>query len=772
MRASDDPQDAAAISAPWPALPQSTGSHIGSGLPPEPDWSAGSSSPDDSGLTPPKHLGRWMGWRLRLLVCAALLGCLGIFLLPQLLSGLEHIDGRWALDVQSRVRLVSSGDPKLRMLEGQVLTEIRGDGLAIPVDSLLLEKSARWLTGAGDRQHYLEARQILKTILAADRVSLIFGNGTEVDIEPHSSRITELGSTFWLFSGMALLLYLLAMVVSLAAPSVSTFLYATIALCQTGNLICIAIESTVSLGSLGRFDNWDAHLRMTFDLVASAAAVHAVTLRPHKLPASAWLAAAAWAFVAALCYSIISGYIQSAWWWTQAGCAALGSLVVILLSWSYRLEPNPMAIVLRRLLMVAAAVWLLLTIAVAVTDDAPGMQRGIASVGSMIWYVFLASLLALVPFLGQSRLILREFSLLAAISTVATSLDLLFVALFSLSQFASLTLSLFLSVGVYVGVRQWLLSHVRGRNMITTERMFEQLYRTARAVEARPHQSAALLAQLLREVFEPLEVSLNGAPSGSSRVEGDGSTLRVNVPALSAEAGRDAGSIVIRYAQRGRRLFTLEDARLTDRIVDQLRRAVAFDRAVEHGRSEERARLAQDLHDDIGARLLTLMYKSSSQEMEDYIRHTLQDLKTLTRGLAAPSHRLSHASAEWKADLTQRLSAARISLDLRMQTDDDILLSVVQWSALTRILRELVSNVISHAQATHVDIELRFSTDHLELTVIDNGVGQNPKAWAHGLGLGGVRKRARQLGGDVEWTQHEGHGIRCRVTIRQAWQRP
>ena len=71
---------------------------------------------------------------------------------------------------------------------------------------------------------------------------------------------------------------------------------------------------------------------------------------------------------------------------------------------------------------------------------------------------------------------------------------------------------------------------------------------------------------------------------------------------------------------------------------------MAFDQAVEHGRSEERVRIAQDLHDDIGARLLTLMYKAQTPEMEDYVRHTLQDLKTLTRGLAAPNHRLSHAA--------------------------------------------------------------------------------------------------------------------------------
>jgi signal transduction histidine kinase len=224
---------------------------------------------------------------------------------------------------------------------------------------------------------------------------------------------------------------------------------------------------------------------------------------------------------------------------------------------------------------------------------------------------------------------------------------------------------------------------------------------------------------------------------------------------------------MLRFAHRGRRLFTSEDARLADRIVEQLCRAVAFDKAVEQGRSEERARIAQDLHDDIGARLLTLMYKAHSPEMEEYVRHTLQDLKTLTRGLAASNHRLSHAAAEWKADLTQRLTAAHIELGWNCSFDEDIQLSVVQWSALTRVLRELVSNIISHAQARRVDIDFSLENDRLDLSVFDDGIGRNPRAWSHGLGLGGVRKRVKQLGGEVEWRELSPHGIGCRVIIRE-----
>jgi signal transduction histidine kinase len=151
--------------------------------------------------------------------------------------------------------------------------------------------------------------------------------------------------------------------------------------------------------------------------------------------------------------------------------------------------------------------------------------------------------------------------------------------------------------------------------------------------------------------------------------------------------------------------------------------------------------------------------------MEDYLRHTLQDLKTLTRGLAAPSHRLSHAAAEWKTDITQRLTAAHCDLAWSFSFDRDMMLSVVQWSALTRVLRELVSNAIAHAQASQVDIDFTLQDERLVLTISDNGVGRNPHAWSHGLGLGGVRKRVKQLGGEVEWAENAPIGIVCRVRI-------
>ena len=187
--------------------------------------------------------------------------------------------------------------------------------------------------------------------------------------------------------------------------------------------------------------------------------------------------------------------------------------------------------------------------------------------------------------------------------------------------------------------------------------------------------------------------------------------------------------------------------------------------AVEQGRGEERLRIAQDLHDDIGARLLTLLYQAPTPEMGDYIRHTLQDLKTLTRGLAVSSRQLSEAAADWKRDLSHRLELAHCALTWEMQADEDVNLSMVQWSALTRILRELVSNAISHAQAEHITVTLILAEDMLTLRVSDDGHGRAPEQWAHGLGLGGVRKRVKQLDGQVRWFERDPKGICCEVWV-------
>lgn len=718
-------------------------------------------------------LSRWMGWRLRLLVVAALLGCVAVLMLARTLADTPHIDATWRAGAHERLELASTADPQLAPYQGHALAGLVGPGgQVVEVDALTLRRSSRWLIDDAQRERHRQMQAAVASTLEQGTVRLVFAGGESIETTPSPRGLRSLGAMFWLLCAPALLLYLVAMVVMLARPTLRNLLYTIATLCQAGNLAMIAVESSMGLALPLPWARWSMTAHVAFDLFAAAAVVHAVALHPRRLPGAGSIGWLVWLAAAGGVGLLHQGALPAAWWWLQGGVTLSGLLTIGLLSWSHAIEPHPFAIVMRRFAALAVLAWIVLTVALAWSAQAPLLQQQIGVVGPTLWSVFLGSLLVLLPFLSKSQQVMREFSLLAAISTIATALDLLFVAAFSLGQFASLTLALFLSLGLYSGARQWVLNQLRDQHVITTERMFEKLYRIAREVEAHPERTSSLLIQLLRDLFHPMEAEVIDKRCSATRVASSGSTLLIPVPDLPHGDATEHRTIVIRFAHHGHRLFTNEDARLADRVVEQLRRAVAFDQAVEQGRNEERLRIAQDLHDDIGARLLTLMYKAQSPEMEDYVRHTLQDLKTLTRGLAAPSHPLSHAVGEWKADLTQRLTAAHIALGWSFSAERDITLSVVQWSALTRVMRELVSNVIAHSQARRVDIELLLEGEGLTLSITDNGVGRHPASWAHGLGLGGVRKRVKQLGGEVEWREADLGGICCKVTIRRLSEKP
>lgn len=728
-------------------------------------------------------LPRWIGWRLRLLVMTVLAACVGIFALAQWVSWQPSIDATWKATSGGAVKLVSTGDANLRVAIGATIISISGAGGSIQIgDPIGLLGSLRWISDDSLRRQYSALRDQLRQVVAwdsdlapdqphgaqqfaAQTVTLSFDNGAVLSAQVVPRGLGGLSPVFWLLSALSLVLAIVSMVVLLAGTQSSNLIYALIALAQSGNLLLIALESALDLGAPKAFVAWDWHARACLDLITAACFLQIAAFTPRKLPGYRFISTGGWLIAGGTAALAWAEHSPHAWAWVQGSCTLLGLSAIALMTWSQVREPHPFTMVVRRFAIIAVGTWTLLSVAVAVSGSQPDMRQGITTVGSMIWYVFLASLLLLVPYLTRSQQALREFSLLAATSTVATSLDLLFVAVFSFGQFTSVTLSLAFSLGAYLAARQWLLSHVLGSSRLTMEKLFDRLYRIARELELHPQRSTALVARLMRELFEPLEMLTLSQATQSCAVVGNGSALVVPMSKLRMPGDSPPSSLVVRYAHRGRRMFSSEDARLIDRILDQLHRAVAFAHAVEQGRCEERLRIAQDLHDDIGARLLTLMYQAPSSDIEEYIRHTLQDLKTLTRGLAAQSHRFSEAAGEWKADLTQRLELAHCRLQWTLSYDEDVELGMVQWSATTRILRELVNNVIAHAQASMVSISVALRNDVFDLSVADDGLGCDPGAWKHGLGLGGVRKRVKQLGGTVSWSPNEPQGIVCRVHV-------
>ena len=176
--------------------------------------------------------------------------------------------------------------------------------------------------------------------------------------------------------------------------------------------------------------------------------------------------------------------------------------------------------------------------------------------------------------------------------------------------------------------------------------------------------------------------------------------------------------------------------------------------------AEERERIFRDLHDDIGAKLLTLAIRAKTPQDADIVRSALQDLRDVVSRSSQVDAPLTHLLADWRAEIVGRCVAARLHL-VWNQPDDlpDRLMTAAEALNLGRILREALSNVLRHSGAHSVVVSTRFAEGGYQVSIEDDGLG---KPGATGRGMRNMRARAAQLGGQIEWIWGE-RG--CRVQL-------
>ncbi|HXM36681.1 MAG TPA: ATP-binding protein, partial [Pyrinomonadaceae bacterium] len=118
---------------------------------------------------------------------------------------------------------------------------------------------------------------------------------------------------------------------------------------------------------------------------------------------------------------------------------------------------------------------------------------------------------------------------------------------------------------------------------------------------------------------------------------------------------------------------------------------------------------------------------------------------------------------EWQAHQFQVRTGIIVQWDCTMENLD---LSRVQSTATFRIFQEATTNILRHAQATAVNIQMKKEDGEFILTISDNGRGitDEEKSGQRTLGLLGMRERAHLIGGKIDITGSEGKGTV--VTLR------
>ena len=201
---------------------------------------------------------------------------------------------------------------------------------------------------------------------------------------------------------------------------------------------------------------------------------------------------------------------------------------------------------------------------------------------------------------------------------------------------------------------------------------------------------------------------------------------------------------------------------------------------LENVRAEERALIARNLHDEMGATLAALKMRiawlasklpAGMPLLEKEVGH-ISDL--VSDGI----HTVRQVVSELRPNLLDDvgLIAAVQDYTKKFQRDTEIECNVVlpehnfmldenQSVTVFRIIQESLSNVAKHAQASKADILFELHGEILQIHISDNGIGFEPSCMEQSFGLIGIRERALMIGGTARIESKPGQGTRVSLTM-------
>lgn len=206
--------------------------------------------------------------------------------------------------------------------------------------------------------------------------------------------------------------------------------------------------------------------------------------------------------------------------------------------------------------------------------------------------------------------------------------------------------------------------------------------------------------------------------------------------------------------------------------------------AVLEAEEAERRRIGADLHDGVGQLLSVVKLNVSglgeelAPQLSPALRQRFDDALAVAdeavrevRGIShnlLPNALIKRGLARAVRELLDQIrTPQRLRIHLEILGLDDVPLNPVVESALYRVIQELVQNIIKHAQATEMNLQLLHDAGELTLLVEDNGVGFDPATLGPdaGIGLRNIESRIAYLGGTLHLDSRPGHGTTVTATI-------
>ena len=214
-------------------------------------------------------------------------------------------------------------------------------------------------------------------------------------------------------------------------------------------------------------------------------------------------------------------------------------------------------------------------------------------------------------------------------------------------------------------------------------------------------------------------------------------------------------------------------------LKQQLGRQQLIAQAVVDAQEKERADIGKELHDNVNqilstARLFLDLARSDDKERINLIKRStgnisdaINEIRNISRSLV-PGSIGDLGIIESINDLVETVKATRkLHVEFYHEGDADKLLDDKQKLMLFRIIQEQVNNVLKHAEARNLVIELVVYNEGIDLTISDNGIGFEPDKVKNkkGVGLYNISSRAELFNGKVNIVTAPGNGCKMNIHV-------
>lgn len=178
-----------------------------------------------------------------------------------------------------------------------------------------------------------------------------------------------------------------------------------------------------------------------------------------------------------------------------------------------------------------------------------------------------------------------------------------------------------------------------------------------------------------------------------------------------------------------------------------------------HAATEERHRILQDMHDGVGSQLLSTLMMAQHSDLPQktlvaLLQECLDDMRLVIDSLTPDDRDILPVLGNFRFRMESRFRAIGLRFEWNnyempdaLELEPDVGLNIL------RILQETLANILKHAQAKNVVVEIFFRPQSLQVRIVDDGIGFNENNPIKGRGVNNMLSRSQKIGATFKITR-------------------